>query len=73
MGVPLASLGSALLTVSAKGLGPPWPYAAFAAGPGDIALQRDLQSCLTRKQNIRLSINRRLPRRKMLLSMTFDF
>jgi hypothetical protein len=44
-------LGSALLPVSAKGLGPPRPYAAYAAGPGGIALLRDLQSCLTQNQN----------------------
>jgi hypothetical protein len=34
-----------------QGLGLPRPYAANAAGLGSIALQRDLQSCLARKQN----------------------
>jgi hypothetical protein len=43
---------AALPPVSATGLGLPRPYAAFAAGPGSIALQRDLRSCLARKQRI---------------------
>jgi hypothetical protein len=38
MDVPLATLGSVLLPVSASGLGPPRPYAANAAGPGGTAL-----------------------------------
>ena len=55
MGVPLPlvnlGVGSVLLPVSAAGLGPPRPYAAFAAGPGGIVLQHDLQSPLTRRQS----------------------
>jgi hypothetical protein len=56
MGVPLATLGSVLLTVSAAGLGPPRPYTACAAGPGDIVLQHDLQSPLTRRISIQPSL-----------------
>jgi hypothetical protein len=47
LGAPPAA--AALLPVSAAGLGLPRPYAAYAAGPGSIVLQHDLQSGLARK------------------------
>jgi hypothetical protein len=41
-GVPLASLGSALLPVSATGLGPPRPYAAVSRYTAPRVVRRNV-------------------------------